>query len=88
MNELEDAKGRVENQENVACNINVFWPNFQRRDDARMVPKATKAMNEKDLKRKKKVGRTGTKENEDLVSGTNSVKDFCLSETPKGAKLR
>ena len=53
-----------------------------------MVPKATKAMNEKDLKRKKKVGRTEAKENEDLVSGTNSVKDFCLSETPKGAKLR
>ena len=53
-----------------------------------MVPKATKAMNEKDLKRKKKVERTGVKENKDLVSGTNSVKDFCLSETPKGAKLR
>ena len=53
-----------------------------------MVPKAAKTMNEKDLKRKKKVGRTGAKENEDLVSGTNSVKDFCLSETPKGAKLR
>ena len=70
------------------CNINVFWPNFQRRDDARMVPKATRAMNEKDLKRKKKVGRTAAKENEDSVSGTNSVKDFCLSGAPKGAKLR
>ena len=61
MNELEDAKGRVRNQENVACNINVFWPNFQKRDDARMVPKAAKTMNEKDLKRKEKVGRTGAK---------------------------
>lgn len=45
-------------------------------------------MNEKDLKRKKKVGRTGAKENDDMVTGTNSVKDFCLSEAPKGAKLR
>ena len=45
-------------------------------------------MSEKDLKRKKKAGGAEAKENEDLVTGTNSVKDFCLSGAPKGAKLR
>ena len=50
--------------------------------------KDSKIMSEKDLKRKKKAGGAEAKENEDLVTGTNSVKDFCLFRTPKGGKLR